>query len=275
MLIDLHSHTTGSDGKLPLSELIALAHEKGVKALAITDHDRVFLPEEAEALSSPVTLISGTELSCTWAKQTIHVVGVNFPQTQAAPLLEHCQEISLGRARRAMMIAEKLEKLGMKGAYEGALAQADGGQIGRPHFARWMLEQGHIKDMSTAFKRFLGAGKVGDIKTEWPTLAVAVHAIVAAGGTPVLAHPKQYKMTNTKLRALIQDFVHAGGKAIEVSNGFQPSDQVRYLVELANAAGLLCSAGSDFHGPQSPYHFPGGYSALPADAVPVWHDWQV
>lgn len=270
LVYDLHSHTTRSDGYLSPEALLAVAADRGVSALAITDHDMPCFPSMVN--HPAVQVIAGTELSCVWSRQTIHVVGLNM--TVSEPISDHCAEIQQARVRRAEEIARRLEKLGMTRALAGALEESGNEQIGRPHFARWMVKQGHVKDMRAAFKRYLGAGKIGDIKSEWPALAKAIEVIVQSGGIPVLAHPKQYQMTNTKLKALITDFVAAGGKALEVCNGFQPRDQVEYLARLTQDADLLASAGSDFHGPEAPYHFPGGYTALPGNVRPVWSLWE-
>ncbi|MFP8967876.1 PHP domain-containing protein [Pokkaliibacter sp. CJK22405] len=273
MLTDLHSHSTRSDGRVSPDELVSLAVQNSVARLAMTDHDLVFFAEYEPSFSLMLEIISGTELSCTWAKQTIHVLGLNMHYDKREAIEQHCSALSEGREKRALIIADKLEKLGMLGAYNGALEQAEGGQIGRPHFARWMVNAGYVKDMSAAFKKYLGQGKVGDVKSEWPHISEAVAAIRASGGTPVLAHPKQYRMTNTKMRALITDFKSMGGQGLEVSNGYQPADQVAYLTTLANQFGLAISAGSDFHGPATPYHRPGGFTPLPENGTPIWELW--
>ena len=129
---------------------------------------------------------------------------------------------------------------------------ADGAQIGRPHFARWMVSAGHVSSEKMAFNRFLGRGKPGDICLLWPSLDQTVSAISAAGGVAVLAHPLEYKMTATRLRALTDAFCDAGGLALEVINGRPRPDDTKTLWRLVRERGLYVSVGSDFH-QDSPY----------------------
>ena len=130
---------------------------------------------------------------------------------------------------------------------EGAQAIANGSQIGRPHFATWMAEAGAVDSVAEAFDKYLGAGKIGDVKMFWPPLSDVVQAITRAGGVAILAHPLKYRLTGMKLRALINDFKAAGGGAIEVLNGRQPETDLKRLSQLAEGNGLMCSVGSDFH----------------------------
>jgi len=250
MIIDFHSHSNASDGALSPQQLITEALGAGVSQFAITDHDTIaglqqVLGQE-QGLPEHFRLRTGVELSCRWANTTVHVVGLDFDiehQAMVAGLLQ----LQEARLQRAATIARRLERLGYPGALEGARLEAGQSQIGRPHFAAWLIDQGYVRDASEAFDKYLGTGKPGDVKAFWPELADVCQWIVEAGGTAVLAHPLKYKYTRMKLRRLITDFVGAGGTALEVRSGRQTPDQDRHLCQLAREFELLISAGSDFH----------------------------
>ncbi len=250
MIIDFHTHSHASDGALAPRELLEQAVAAGVTEFALTDHDTVagYRSLLAEGYEAPpeFRLVPGTELSCVWDNVSIHVVGlgmdIDHPQFVAG-----LEILDQARRDRAEIIAERMEKAGMPGALEGARAEAGVSQIGRPHFAAWMVAQGHAKDLNRAFDRFLGAGKRGDVKTCWPSLAQAVDWITAAGGLPILAHALKYKITRTKLRACLVDFKAAGGQGMEVYSGRQTAEQTRDLCKLAAEFDLVASGGSDFH----------------------------
>lgn len=250
MLIDFHTHTTASDGALSPEQLVDRARSKGIRLFAITDHDTVSGYQAAVEHYSPsggeMSLVAGLEFSCVWSGATIHVVGLGVDC--AHPVLQQgLAQLAAARCDRGQVIAERLAKLGFPGALEGALLVAGDSQLGRPHFAAWMVAQGHAKDTAAAFDRYLGRGKPGDVKAFWPTLAEVTEWIVAAGGVAVLAHPLKYKLTRSKLYRLVADFKSAGGEAVEVINGRQTIDQTRQLCRLALECSLEVSIGSDFH----------------------------
>ncbi len=250
MLIDFHTHTTASDGVLSPEQLVDRARDRGIRLFAITDHDTVSGYQAAAAHYSPsrgeMSLLSGLEFSCVWSGATIHVVGLGVEC--AHPVLQQgVARLAAARRDRGQVIAERLAKLGFPGALEGALREAGDSQLGRPHFAGWMVDQGHAKDRSAAFDRYLGRGKPGDVKAFWPTLTEVTEWIVTAGGVAVLAHPLKYKLTRSKLHRLVADFKSAGGEAVEVVNGRQTADQTRQLCRLALECELEVSIGSDFH----------------------------
>ena len=247
MLIDFHTHTTASDGALSPSQLLLRAVDRGVAALALTDHDTLSGWRATQSLqSNGITLVCGVELSCQWGGATIHVVGLNV-NANADPLIDMIDRLQRLRGDRAVKIAAKLEQLGAAGALVGAQALAGDGAICRPHFAHWLVAEGHMPSVSRAFDKWLGNGKPGDIKTLWPKLAETIAVIVAAGGVPVLAHPLKYRFTRTKLRALCDAFSDAGGLAIEVVNGRQSDSEIAALKRLAKDKNLMVSVGSDFH----------------------------
>ena len=269
-MIDFHTHSAASDGALSASDLIERAAKEGVSRLALTDHDTVRGYLSVYQESPPgLDLISGVELSCQWGRVGIHVVGLGF-QVQAADMKAHLVVLDAARKDRAERIAHRLERAGMQGALEGALAVAGDAQIGRPHFARWMVLAGHVASEQEAFKRFLGSGKPGDISILWPSLQDTVEVITRSGGVAVLAHPLHYRMTATRLRALADAFCEAGGGAIEVINGRPKAGDVEQLWRLASDRNVRVSVGSDFHR-DSPYGAGLGVSITEMpEGVGVW-----
>ncbi|MBV2132797.1 PHP domain-containing protein [Pseudomonas sp. MAP12] len=275
MYVDLHCHSTASDGMLTPAGVVARAHERGVGVLALTDHDTLDgLPEariEAERLG--IELIDGIELSCTWNGATIHVLGYAFAP-EAPALQQAIAALHAGRWARSEEIDRRLAVKGMPGCLEGArMVQQERGDSGnapsRPHFAEFMVRAGFVKDHAQAFQRWLGAGKLGDVKQHWPTLESTLETLRASGASISLAHPCHYDFTRTKRRKLVADFAAGGGHALEVSNGPQVDSQVGMLVNLAREFGLLATAGSDFHGPRQ-WSELGSYRGLPADVALLW-----
>lgn len=273
MIVDFHSHSTASDGELSPFELLQRAAAQGVELMAITDHDCIdgYLAVKQQSPRS-LTLIAGVELSCVWGKALVHIVGLNI-DTDNAQLLQALAGQQQARCKRAQLIGEKLEKYGFSGGYQYAAGLAGDSQIGRPHFARFLLDKGYVSSTKQAYKRYLGAGKPGDIKLTWPNMSTAVRWIRDSGGVAVLAHPLHYNMTATKLRALVADFKRAGGQAIEVISGKQTADRTRYLSDLAQQFELLASIGSDFHRPGMPWNELGQMGSLPNNCRPVWSLW--
>ncbi|WP_372986430.1 PHP domain-containing protein [Marinobacter sp.] len=272
LCIDLHCHSTASDGALAPVDLIARAAEKGVTHLALTDHDTLNgLPEAARAASeSGITLVSGIELSCLWKGRTIHVVGLDFDREDPAFTARVAQQTDNRRARAAM-IAERLQRLKVPDLLERATAKAGSDVPGRPHFAEALIEAGVVRNAAQAFKRYLGAGKPGDVRAYWPELPEVVQWITDAGGIAVLAHPRKYKLTATKLRELTSEFCRAGGQGIEVSTSGQSSGDLGFLAELCRRNGMWASQGSDFHFPGAPWCELGNIMKMPDGLEPVWH----
>jgi predicted metal-dependent phosphoesterase TrpH len=248
VIVDFHTHSLASDGALTPLELVRRAKAAGVRQFALTDHDTTagYLSVRHTSEADEVGLISGVELSCLWATTTVHVVGLNF-DADASQIIAVVEQLTQAREERAKKIAMRLAGVGIDGALEGAKAVANESQIGRPHFATWMVEAGAVNSVTEAFDKYLGAGKIGDVKMFWPPLSDVVQAITQAGGVAILAHPLKYRLTGMKLRALINDFKAAGGGAIEVLNGRQPETDLKRLSQLAEGNGLMCSVGSDFH----------------------------
>lgn len=272
MLPDLHCHTTASDGHLEPQALVEAAAAASVTVLAITDHDTTAAYDGIVAVPEGLELINGIELSCRWRNVGVHVVGLNFDRHH--PVMQQAVAAQMQRREeRAERIAEVLSRKGFAGSLAGARALAGREAVGRPHFARYLESIGAVRSVDEAFQKYLGNGKPGDIKQMWPELEEVVGWIVAAGGVAVLAHPAKYELTRTRLRALLDDFIAAGGRAMEVSSGQQPDTLTRDLALLCNERGLWASVGSDFHQPGQSWAMLGRYARLPDSCEPVWQHW--
>lgn len=272
---DLHTHSNVSDGLLPPADLVARAAGAGVTTLALTDHDDVagLLPARQAAVEHGITLVNGVEISVTWRKRTIHIVGLHVDPAHTQ-LLAGLAAIREGRKLRAERMAESLDKAGIPGSLEGAYRYVDNVEIiGRTHFARFLVHAGYAKDVRTVFRHYLVAGKPGYVPHEWAALDDAVGWIVAAGGMAVLAHPGRYDLGRQLMPELIAEFKAAGGVALEVVTGSHTPDQYGLFARYAREFDLLASRGSDFHGPGESYVEPGALPPLPADVTPIWHNW--
>lgn len=291
--VDLHCHTTASDGSMGPLEVYERARDQGVDILAITDHDSVAAHQflKNKTLEGP-RLITGMELSTTWSAMEIHIVGLNFSLSH--PDLEkiiHHQ--CSARKQRSLLIANRLvKKLKLdisadalmdevielalnrqKQTADGFVLSRKNIQTGRPHFAHWLLEKGYINELQAAFDKYLSHQKIGNLKAFWPPMGQAVAWIRALKGSAVLAHPGKYKMTRTKLRALVRDFKLAGGHALEVSSCQQPPGQRETLARLCQDFELGASRASDFHTPANPWVELGKAPELPDGTLPVWESW--
>lgn len=271
MIFDLHSHTSFSDGVLSPEALIARAKERGVSVLAITDHDTIAGIRIAQkaALAAMIELIPGIEFSSQWGRGGVHIVGLGVDidspvLAEAVALQEHSREA------RSIAIAERLAKLGYPLALEGAREFAGNASVGRPHFAQYLVACGAVKNINAAFKKYLGTGKPADVRYQWPGMDVVIQWIHAAGGVAVLAHPTKYELTRTKMCAMVDSFMAAGGDAIEAISGLQPAGVTEDLLRIAASRNLYVSCGSDFHQPDQPWQDLGGFGRLPTHAKPVW-----
>ena len=273
MNVDLHCHSNLSDGALSPQDLVALAQQRKVDMLAVTDHDNIDCYNEINRSMGGIKIITGVELSTTWRNMGIHIVGLNMDLSNST-LLQGIDYQTKARALRAQLIDRKLNDLGFDNCLEGARRYSGGNQIGRPHFAKYLVEIGAVSNMQQAFKRYLGAGKAGDIRQQWAELGDVISWIRSAGGVAVLAHPTKYNMTRTKLCLLLEDFVQLGGEAIEVISGSQTASITDSMSKLCQQFNLLASCGSDFHAPSQPWAALGMIPKLPDNNVPVWTRWQ-
>ena len=272
--IDLHSHSTYSDGLLAPADVVARAFGRGVKMVALTDHDELSGLAEArtQAEAHGMRFIAGVEISVSWQTETLHIVGLNIDPEQVQIKAGLCG-VRAGRHLRAERIAADLERAGIEGALAGAQRYARNPDLlSRPHFARYMVERGYVKDTQAAFKRFLTAGKPGYVEHQWAGLSQAVHWISAAGGVAVIAHPGRYKLINQQREALLGEFRDLGGTGLEVVTGSHTVDQYATWARYAQRFGLKASAGSDFHGQGESHLDLGKLPDLPYGLAPVWDD---
>jgi len=278
--IDLHCHSTASDGTLTPTELVARAAARGVTLLALTDHDDLGGLNEARAAAvrRGMTFVNGVEISVTWRKHTLHIVGLGIDPSYP-PLIEGLEKVRSGRSQRAQKMADELARVGLRGTLEGAYRYTGNpNMIGRTHFARYLVEAGYCKDVKSVFNRYLASGKPGYVPHQWASLADAVAWIRGSGGIAVLAHPGRYmtgrcSMGKTTLRELLAEFVALGGQALEVVTGSHTPPQYAEFAGYAEEFGLLASCGSDFHGPEESYRDLGCLPDLPAGCRPVWEQW--
>ncbi|MCW4149954.1 MULTISPECIES: PHP domain-containing protein [Halomonadaceae] len=270
--VDLHMHSTASDGALTPTQLVTLCAERGLTHMALTDHDTMDGVVEAgqAAASTGMCLLPGCELSTRWQGINIHMVAL-MPGGLQGPLVEGLIHQREARIKRAEVIAERLEKAGLTDALAKAREQAGSDRpLGRPDFARALVADGMVADWASAFKRFLGSGKKGDVKAHWPEISDAVGWVVASGGVAVLAHPLRHGLTRRKRGLLMDTFQAAGGQAVELVSGQQNPDSTRDLARQLVERELYASMGSDFHFPGS-HAAPGSMSMIPRTAAPpIW-----
>lgn len=269
---DLHSHSVVSDGTLTPEELAARAHANGVELWALTDHDEIGGQHRALAAAQALGMryLTGVEISVTFAGQTVHIVGLGF-DVDNAQLAQGLHKTRGGRDMRAQEMADQLAKVGIPGAYEGALKYVGNPElISRTHFARFLVETEVCKDTPEVFRKYLTEGKPGYVEHRWAGLGDAVHWITEAGGIAVVAHPGRYKFNSTAEYALFTEFKTHGGQGVEVVTGSHtPAEYIEYA-DLAKELGLCASRGSDFHSPTESRIDLGQLPFLPGQLTPVW-----
>ena len=269
---DLHCHSVVSDGTLTPEELAQRARANGVQIWALTDHDELGGQERALAAATDLGIqyLSGVEISVTWMKHTIHIVGLGI-DAEHAGIIEGLKRTREGRGNRAKLMAEQLLKAGIPGAYEGALHFAGNQElISRTHFARYLVEQGVCRDTEQVFKNYLVENKPGYVPHLWATLDDAVAWIKGAGGVAVIAHPGRYKLNSLQMEELYKHFKDIGGLGIEVITGSHTPNQYQTYGEIAQHYGFLASRGSDFHDPEESYIDLGTLPDLPDHLTPIW-----
>ncbi len=271
---DLHAHSNVSDGLLSPADLVAYAAKQGVDVLALTDHDDVSGLAEAQAAAAAhnIAFINGVEISVTWKKRTLHIVGLNIDPDNVA-LKNALALVRIARDKRAQQMGEGLAKAGIADAYQGAKRIAQQSIITRVHFARYLVEQGLVKDSKSVFKKYLVKGKPGFIEHQWMDLEQAVNLIIQSGGTAVIAHPGRYDLGSVNMLQLLHEFRAYGGVAIEVVTSSHTPPQYQQFAKLAHQFSLKSSQGSDYHGKGLSFMEMGRLADLPAGCVPVWQDW--
>jgi predicted metal-dependent phosphoesterase TrpH len=269
---DLHCHSNVSDGTLTPEALAERARANGVELWSLTDHDELAGQQRARAAAHAAGLpyLCGVEVSVTFADTTVHIIGLGLDPDDER-LSAGLAATRGGRERRAREMADDLARVGIRGAYEGALRYVGNPDlISRTHFARYLVEAGICATTHEVFHRYLTEGKPGYVPHRWARLGDAVGWIAGAGGVAVIAHPGRYKFSPSAEYALFSEFVEHGGRAVEVVTGNHgPADVVKYT-DSALEFGLLASRGSDFHAPDESRIDLGQLPDLPGRLTPVW-----
>ena len=269
---DLHCHSIVSDGTLTPEALAERAKLNGVELWALTDHDEVGGQHRAAAAAKAQGMhyLTGTEISVTFAGETVHIVGLGFDPDNSA-LKQGLHDTRGGRRERALAMSDGLAKVGIQGAYEGALKFVGNPElISRTHFARFLVESGVCKETAEVFRKYLIEGKPGYVPHRWATLQNAVTWITQAHGVAVIAHPARYKFTPNEEYALFTEFKNHGGLAVEVVTGSHTVQESVTYAETAREYGLAASRGSDFHSPDESRMDLGTLPFLPSQLTPVW-----
>jgi predicted metal-dependent phosphoesterase TrpH len=269
---DLHSHSLVSDGTLTPEALAARAAANGVELWSLTDHDEIGGQQRALAAAHAhgMKYLTGTEISVSFAGRTVHIVGLGFDAADAE-MHRGLMAVRGGRDARAREMAEGLARVGIQGAYEGALKYAGNPDlVSRTHFARFLVESGVCKDTYEVFDRFLTEGKPGYVEHKWASLGDAVRWITRAGGMAVIAHPARYRFTPNEEWALFIEFKSHGGRGVEVVTGSHTSAEYVQYAAVAKEFGLAASRGSDFHSPEESHTDLGALPYLPGELTPVW-----
>ena len=269
---DLHCHSTVSDGTLAPEALAQRASANGVELWALTDHDEIGgqLRAAAAANAHGMRYLTGVEISVTFIGHTVHIVGLGFDANDLT-LQEGLRQTRGGREERAMEMSDGLAKVGIKGAYEGALKFAGNPElISRTHFARFLVESGVCRETNEVFRKYLTEGKPGFVPHRWASLKDAVSWITGAGGMAVIAHPARYKFTPNEEFALFTEFKALGGQGVEVVTGSHTVAEYAIYADTAREFGLAASRGSDFHSPEESHTELGTLPFLPNNLTPIW-----
>lgn len=275
--VDLHCHSTVSDGVLPPAAVAARASANGVDVWALTDHDEVsgVAAARTAAAAHGMRYVAGVEISITWGGETVHIVGLQIDETNPA-LVRGLAATRSGRVQRGHEMARQLAAAGIPDAFQGALKYVGNPLLmSRTHFARYIVERGICRDIPEVFRNYLAEGKPGYVPHRWATLTEATDWIRGAGGIAVIAHPGRYRFSDLAQGALFDEFKQLGGTAIEVVTGSHTPEQYESYARIAKRYGFLASRGSDFHGPGESRIDLGQLPPLPDSLTPVWHNWQL
>jgi len=257
-MIDLHVHSNHSDGTLSPEELVSLAAETGLSAFALTDHDTVSGIQKAkkaakktEATGIGITVISGTEISAAYNKKDIHILGLFVDETNPS-LLTALDEAVNAREMRNECMAERFRSLNIPLTLEDLRIENPDTVITRAHFAKYLIEHGHVKTSQEAFSRYLNYDAPCFVPREYMHPERAISLILEAGGIPVLAHPLLYKLPPAELETLLKRLKNSGLKGLEVYYSSNTGFDEQICYSLANRFGLLMTGGTDFHGDNKP-----------------------
>lgn len=275
MIVDLHMHSTVSDGRLSPTEVMTLAHDNGVQIVSLIDHDTMDGTHQAACVAEELGMqfVPGVEVSTQWGDRVIHIVGLGL-DAESPGVENFFRDVCSKRDRRGRAIGERLREVaGIEGAYEGALSFADNkDNLSRTHFARWLYQEGYVDSYQAAFDKYLSGSQSCCVPIEWPSLEEVVELIHGAGGLAVVAHPGRYHFKELWMaEALMQDFKKYGGDAIEVVSGSQSQKANEYYSDVCRQLGFLASTGSDFHSFEGDRPQPGMQGVIAPDLVPIWH----
>lgn len=249
--IDLHTHSTFSDGTFTPLQLVKYAEEKGLKAFALTDHDTTEGVKEAKSIETNVEVISGVEISTRYDKKEIHIVGL-YVNENDADLNKQLKYYREKRVTRNFEILEKLNSLGVNITIDDVKESCTGDVISRAHIAKALVSKGFVGSYTEAFDRYLGDNKCVYVPRETLNYEESMELITKAGGVPVLAHPLLYKMSDTNLENMMVKLRQKGLKAVEVYYSTHSNSDTQHIMAMANRVGLIYSGGSDFHGATKP-----------------------
>ncbi len=249
-MIDMHTHTSYSDGEYSPTEIVRLAKEVGVTTLGITDHERVAGLEEgrAAAKEAGIRFFCGIEIGLTW-KPGLHMLGYGIDPESAA-LHAYCEDVRQKRRERKYRLVDYLTRRGVPITLADVERYNGAGKSGRPHFARAMVGMGYATSIDDAFARHLEQPEFySEVEFEKPSIAAGIEMIHAAGGYAVLAHPHRYNLENSELDALLAELCKAGIDGIEAYYSRHTPEQTSFYLQLAEKYHLFVTCGSDFHGP--------------------------
>lgn len=251
--IDLHTHSTRSDGTYTPTELVNYALEKGLSAIALTDHDTVDGIDEALAAANgkPIQVIPGIEYSTEYNHRDVHIVGL-FIDYKAPVFLDYLSRFKQSRTERNHKLCNNLQSADIDITYEALLDMFPNAMITRAHYAAFLLEKGYVKSRNEAFDRYLGDHTPYFVHREKITPQEVIDVTRKAGGIPVLAHPTLYKLGKEQLEILVSTLKEKGLMGIEcIYSTYTPAEE-RHIKALAQKYDLLPSGGSDFHGAAKP-----------------------
>ncbi len=275
MIVDLHCHSTVSDGVLTPDQVAYRAHQNGVELWALTDHDEVGGLALAEETAHNVGMgfVPGVEISVTFLGKTVHIVGLGIDYTHPE-LIDALRYVRSGRWQRAQRISDALAGMGVSQALEGAVPYATNPElVSRTHFARFLVAAGYCSTIQEVFSKYLGDQAPAFVPMQWATLSEAIQWIQQAGGVAVIAHPGRYEFDTLQFDLLFDTFKDLGGAGIEVVTGSHAPHQYVQYAQIAKKYGFEASVGSDFHGPAEGRLDLGQLPALPSGVKPIWQRW--
>ncbi len=286
MKIDLHCHSTCSDGTYAPTEVIQRAHAAGVNVLALTDHDTLAGIDEAREAANTcnIQLINGVEISCEHTlsggygknkstNKIIHVLGLDF--TDRKKMHQTLQQLQDSRASRGRKMTEKLSELldvNYDELWQAILEKAGNNPqaVGRAHIGQVLFEEGHVKTVQKAFDKYLADNKAAYVAIEALTMQHGIELIHACGGKAVLAHPTRYQLSATRVRKLIEEFAQLGGDGCELPANSEPVSTRKMVDRSIAEHNLEVSIGSDFHGSNMPWRRLGDVPTLNPDQKGIW-----